>query len=126
MSAWVRLGAEQVIKIHDQIHPCPVRDRGLLHIAVDKPWTSFLGQEQYPKLMDKVAALLHGIARNHPFMDGNKRTALHASLILGRLNGVEILLPSDEAVAAFVEDVARGRLEHAASVSWFAAKARQI
>jgi len=52
-----------------------VRDNNLLHSALEMPKLSFGGQEIYPTVYEKAAAYLYHIARNHPFIDGNKRTA---------------------------------------------------
>ena len=78
MTPWVQLTRDDVVRIHNAVLPAPVRDEGLLASAVDKPWTSYMGVELYPSLADKAAALLVGLSRNHPFVDGNKRTAIGA------------------------------------------------
>jgi death on curing protein len=55
--------------------PVQVRDIGLLEAAVHRPRASVLGNDAYPDLLTKAAALLHSLARNHPLIDGNKRLA---------------------------------------------------
>lgn len=52
-----------------------VRDFALLHSAVERPKATFAGQDLYPNLFAKAAALLQSLCLNHPFTDGNKRTA---------------------------------------------------
>lgn len=53
-----------------------LRDLGLLKSAINRPRVSFGGKDLYPKVLDKAAALFHSMILNHPFLDGNKRTAL--------------------------------------------------
>ncbi|MGH8774320.1 MAG: type II toxin-antitoxin system death-on-curing family toxin [Jiangellaceae bacterium] len=67
-----------------------VRDVGLLQSALMRPGSSAFGQDAYPDAWTKAAALLHSIIRNHPFMDGNKRTGVNLALaFLGR-NGEDV------------------------------------
>lgn len=79
---------------------------GSLESALSRPFTSFAGQEMFPTLHDKIGALIHSIIAFHPFVDGNKRTALVAADVCLRLNGYR-LVPSDE-VEPFFWSVARG------------------
>jgi len=53
-----------------------VRDHGLLASAAARPQTTVLGEDAYPRLVDKAAALMHSLARNHALVDGNMRLAL--------------------------------------------------
>ncbi len=66
------------------------RDRGLLESAVMRPRSTFDGVPLYPSLATMAAALTVGVARNHPFVDGNKRTALACGIIFLGLNGNEV------------------------------------
>ncbi|WP_327033818.1 type II toxin-antitoxin system death-on-curing family toxin [Micromonospora ureilytica] len=50
-----------------------IRDAGLVESAVARPQTSVFGEDAYPDLWTKAAALLHSLVNNHPFVDGNKR-----------------------------------------------------
>lgn len=70
--------------------PLIVADEGLLQSAVARPQASVLGDDAYPTLWDKAAALLHSLARNHAFVDGNKRTAWASSWAFLRLNGIDL------------------------------------
>lgn len=74
-----------------------VKDRGLLESAVRKPRTDVFGKERYETVFDKVGALAKGICTNHPFHNGNKRTALLSAVSFLRLNGYELVLaPAEE------------------------------
>jgi death-on-curing protein len=66
-----------------------VRETALLESAVAAPQASFGGQSPYKDLAEVAAAYLFYLCRNHPFVDGNKRTALGACIVFLRLNGLE-------------------------------------
>ena len=87
--------------------PVEVRDVGLLESAVHRPRTSVLGQDAYPNVLTKAAALLHSLARNHPLVDGNKRLAWLATYVFCAKNGVE-LDPNDDDAYDLVVSVASG------------------
>ncbi len=74
-----------------------VRDPGLLAAAAGRPAAAFAGQEAYPNLVDKAAALLHSLVRNHALLDGNKRLAWLATYVLLDLNGVLLEAPDEDA-----------------------------
>jgi death-on-curing protein len=87
-----------------------LRDLGLLDAAVHRPRASVLGQDAYPDLFTKAAALLHSLARNHPLVDGNKRLAWLATYVFCAKNGVE-LDPADDPAYDMVVAVASGDIE---------------
>ncbi|MFZ9932636.1 MAG: type II toxin-antitoxin system death-on-curing family toxin [Chthoniobacterales bacterium] len=66
-----------------------IRDQALLESAVAAPQASFGGRSPYADIIEVAAAYLFYLCRNHPFIDGNKRTALGACLVFLRLNGAE-------------------------------------
>ncbi len=90
--------------------PIEVRDIGLLESAVHRPRASVLGQDAYPDLLTKAAALLHSLAGNHPLVDGNKRLAWLGTYVFLAKNGVE-LDPDDDDANAFVIAVAAGEID---------------
>lgn len=67
--------------------PLIVGDEGLLQAAIARPQASAFGDDAYPAVWDKAAALLHSLAANHPFVDGNKRSAWTAAWAFLGLNG---------------------------------------
>lgn len=75
----------------------PVHDIGLLDSAISRPRSSAFGQDAYPTLPLKAAAMLHSLTRNHPPIDGNKRLAWLATVVFVDLNGAEPDLSDDEA-----------------------------
>lgn len=93
------LEIETVLEINEEIlgHAYGLRDRGLLESAIYRPQQSAWGQDAYPCLWTKAAALFHSILFNHPFADGNKRTATMALLTFLHLNGKRVRLPENAA-----------------------------
>jgi death-on-curing protein len=75
----------------------PVRDVGLLDSAAARPRSSAFGEDAYPDLATKAAALLHSIARNHALVDGNKRLAWLAAVVFLDINGLEPRLDDAQA-----------------------------
>lgn len=75
-----------------------LRDLGLLESAVARPEASFSGEDLYPDLFLKTASLLHSLLRNHPFVDGNKRTAMFSAMTVLELNGYEFISEQMEIV----------------------------
>ena len=84
-----------------------VGDYGLLESALARPRASVFGEDAYPDLHLKAAALLHSLARNHALVDGNKRLAWTACLTFLAINGQWISAPEDERFD-FVIQVATG------------------
>ena len=94
-----------------------VRDQGLLESAVYRPQASFGGEDLYPNLFSKAAALGHSIIKNHPFVDGNKRTGFEAMRLTLRLNGYDIRA-SVNAKFNFVLAIAEGEVKEQAIADW--------
>ncbi len=94
-----------------------VRDVDLLDAAVVRPAASAFGEDAYPTLHDKAAALLHSVARNHPFTDGNKRTATVGALFMLEVNGACAAWDAHEALGKII-DVAEGRLDWEGLAAW--------
>lgn len=72
------------------------RDGGLLESAVYRPQASFGGADLYPDLFSKAASLGHSIIKNHPFLDGNKRTGFESMRLLLRINGFDLRAGEDQ------------------------------
>ncbi|WP_328970231.1 type II toxin-antitoxin system death-on-curing family toxin [Streptomyces sp. NBC_00239] len=95
-----RLGADEV------------RDYGLLDSALARPQASVFGQDAYPDIWEKAAALMESLARNHGLVDGNKRIAWYATWVFLHMNGhpLDAGFDVDEA-EQFVLDVCQGALD---------------
>lgn len=100
-----------------------VRDLGLLDSAMQRPKDKMnYGQ---PDISDLAAAYAYGVARNHPFIDGNKRTALVASFTFLFLNGYKVTTSQAENVKTFLS-LAEGTLSEEELSAWFRANLFKI
>jgi death on curing protein len=104
------LSLEDLLDLVTALRAGPVRDLGLLDSACHRPMASFFGDEAYPTLAGKAAALMHSLACNHALVDGNKRLALLATVVFLRINGYVLDLTDDEAFALTMS-VAAGQLD---------------
>jgi len=104
------LSLEDLLDLVKSIGVGRVRDLGLLDSACHRPQASFFGQEAYPALAGKAAALMHTLACNHALVDGNKRLALLATVVFLRINGYVLDLTDDEAFDLTMS-VAAGQLD---------------
>ncbi len=119
------LTVEEVLVIHQRLIQRTggsggLRDLGLLESAVARPHASFAGEDLYPDLWSKAAALMHSLIKNHPFVDGNKRTAITAAGIFLALNG-RALRARNEELAAFTERAAMGEAGLEEIATWLEA-----
>lgn len=104
------LSLEDLLGLVKALGAGPVRDIGLLDSACHRPRSGFLGQEAYPTLAGKAAALMHSLAGNHALVDGSKRLALLATVVFLRINGFGLELTDEEAFD-LVLSVAAGQLD---------------
>jgi death-on-curing protein len=88
-----------------------VRDIGLLESAVARPQASAFGEDAYPDLFLKAAALMESLARNHALIDGNKRLAWVATRYFLIRNGTDVRASSAVEGDRFVREVAQGMVE---------------
>lgn len=93
-----------------------VRDLGLLDSALQRPQNKLAYET--PDLADMAAAYAYGIARNHPFVDGNKRTALVVSRTFLLINGYQIKASKEDRLKTFLA-LAEGSLPEDALAAWF-------
>ena len=108
------LTLEEVLYIHvNQIDEYGgshgIRDEGLLESAIAQPLAGFGDQEFHKDLLDKAAAYLFYLCKNHPFIDGNKRVALAVSLVFLDLNRIDLNDP-EEALYDLTIGVASGNI----------------
>ncbi len=100
-----------ILKLGQEIIPdFRIRDLGLLESAVARPRTSVFGEDAYPTFADKVAALMHSIARNHALIDGNKRLAWSAARLFCLMNDLDIKMKQERAYELVV-GLASGQIE---------------
>ena len=89
--------------------PPPIRDAGLLASAAARPQATVFGEDAYPDLWEKAAALLHSIVTSHPLVDGNKRLGWLAAAVFLLINGAPADQASNDDVYELVIAVAEGR-----------------
>jgi death-on-curing protein len=123
------LTAAEVLAIHDEVLAATggaegLRDLGLLESAVARPLAGFGETLLHPDRPSQAAALLQSLASNHPFVDGNKRTAFTAMDVFLRLNGARLEATEDDKYG-FVIDVVTNRLEFEGMVAWLNAHIRE-
>ncbi len=114
---------EQVLAIHarqiaEHGGSSGVRDNGLLESALGRPQNLLAYSETPPSLVRLAAAYAFGIARNHPFVDGNKRTALVLSFTFLMLHGIVITAPREDRYFIFY-DLAAGHVSEEELTAWF-------
>lgn len=119
---WIRQDA--VLAMHEEsllLHGGPegVRDLGLLESALARPKNLLAYSEQVPSLAQLAAAYAKGIVANHPFVDGNKRTAFIVSITFLRLNAFQLTAQKEDRVLTFWK-LAAGEITELELALWFA------
>ena len=89
-----------------------IRDMELLKSALGVPATTYGGEFLHTEICEMAAAYLFHLARNHPFIDGNKRVGAVTALVFLTLNGFDIFAPEED-FAEMVQAVARGEMDKA-------------
>jgi death on curing protein len=117
------LTPEQVLFLHSRLiaetggmHG--VRDLSMLLSALARPQATFEDKEFYPDLFSKTACLMDSLVRNHPFVDGNKRTAITSAGIFLWINGYRLRVENDEMVC-FTLACAQSQLSLPEIIEWF-------
>ena len=118
----IQLTVQDIYELHRELEDAfvlssGVRDKNLLASAVNTPFQTFMGNDLYPSLYDKAARLCYGIANNHPFTDGNKRTALHSMYVYLIINGFDITATQQD-VENMIIGVAAGNMTNTELVQW--------
>ena len=118
----IQFTLQDIYELHTQLENAfvlssGVRNENLLASAVNTPFQTFMGNDLYPSLYDKAAQLCYGIANNHPFTDGNKRTALHSMYVYLIINGFDIMATQQD-VENMIIDVASGNMTNVELAQW--------
>ncbi|WP_258232071.1 type II toxin-antitoxin system death-on-curing family toxin [Priestia megaterium] len=88
---------KRMILMYNDNEQIGVKDRGLLESAVYKPQQTLFEKDAYKTIYDKAAVLLHSIAKNHAFYNGNKRTALMSMIVFLYTNGLKFTMSDSKA-----------------------------
>jgi death on curing protein len=102
-----------------------IRDFGALESALSQPYMTFGGNELYPSLAEKAAALGFSLIQNHPFADGNKRTGHAAMAMFLTINGHKINASIDEQ-AEIILSVAAGKLDRDEFTAWLSSHIQEF
>lgn len=116
MSEYEYLDLEDVLGIIRTMSLGPVKDLGLLDSATARPKSSAFGDDAYPTLSLKAAALLHSMTKNHALIDGNKRIAWLSTVVFCDLNGCSPKISDDEAFQ-LVWDIASSQQNDVGSIA---------
>jgi len=116
------LSLEQLLEIYALVVKATggsagLRDLGRLEAAIAVQTQNVFGEELYPDLIDKAAALVRGVIADYPFVDGNKRTAMLAGLTLLEINGIRFAANPGE-IEDFAVLVATDKLDVPSIVAW--------
>jgi len=101
-----------------------IRDRERLEAAVARPASSAFGEDAYKTLQEKVSAMMHSVARNHPFTDGNKRTATMSTVFMLNVNGYDVDWDASEALEVIL-NLAEGKMDMPEFATWLPIKQAQ-
>ena len=94
-----------------------IRDQGLMESAIARPYQTFNGEDLYPTVFEKAAALTESIIINHPFIDGNKRTGFLAMLIILEIGNLKITA-SNDTTYNFTIQISTGEIKFEEIVTW--------
>jgi len=99
----IKLNIRDVLSLHKMVCSATggiseVRDMGILESAIYHSYASFEGKDLYKTIAEKASRHAYGIIRNHPFLDGNKRTGLFVMLVFLELNGIKLKFSQSELV----------------------------
>jgi death on curing protein len=124
------LSAEQVLFIHSRLidetgGSHGIRDTGLLQAAVERPKATFGGKDLYPDSFYKAAALLESLIKNHPFIDGNKRTAMASTGLFLQKNGYS-LETSQKDFVRFALAMATKNIKTEDAAKWIKENSRKL
>ena len=116
------LTVNEVIEIHNKLIVATggspnLRDMGLLESAVFGCTQTFGSEDLYPTVIEKAARMAYSICSNHPFVDGNKRVAVTALLVILRMNGISVQFTQQELIKLGL-GVADGSIDYEEIVAW--------
>jgi death-on-curing protein len=125
----ILLSIDEIIEIHEKLLAATggaygIRDVHLLESAVMSCYQSFADENLYPTITDKAARMAFAICSNHPFVDGNKRVAVTAMLVMLRLNDIHLYFTQQELVDIGL-GIADGSIGYDDIVRWIAAHTKE-
>lgn len=124
------LSVEEVLVLHDYQIERFGGSHGLLSLpllesAIGRPTANFSGKDLYVDVYEKAAVLVYSLVKNHPFLDGNKRTGVHAALTFLVLNAIQLNLTSEQVINLGL-DIANNKLSFKETAEFFKANTTYI
>ncbi len=124
------ISADEILAIHEEMINIfggshGIRDFNLLYSAIYRPQASFAGEDLYKNIFDKAAALVHSSLLNHPFSDGNKRTAYTSCARFLYINGFN-LVASTSQIITFTKSVENKKLDITTIVVWLKKHSKKL
>jgi len=118
----ILLTVDEIIELHEKLIVATggssgIRDRTLLESAVLGCTQTFGGEELYPTIVEKVARLAYAICNNHAFIDGNKRVAVTALLVVLRMNDITLKFTQQELITLGL-GIADSSIDYEGVVNW--------
>lgn len=125
-----RITVDQVVRLHEAILKETggirgIRDHGAVESAVARPFSSFGDFEPYESKFAKAAALIHSLIKNHPFVDGNKRTGITAGVLFLWVNGYR-LTATQESFEETAMSIAEGKMDLDEITKWLKANVTEV
>jgi death-on-curing protein len=116
------LTVSEIILLHEKLITATggergIRDKRLLESAVLSCYQTFGGEELYPTVIEKAARMAFAICKSHPFIDGNKRTAIVSMLVLLRIRGISLRYTQAELVELGLK-IANSFIEYEEIIMW--------
>ncbi|MEE1124466.1 MAG: type II toxin-antitoxin system death-on-curing family toxin [Acutalibacteraceae bacterium] len=118
----IKITQEQILTLHSELTYITggsndIRDIALLSSALNAPFQQFDNTDLFPTIQQKAGRLGYGLIKNHPFIDGNKRTGIHTMLIFLEINGISLEYTQKE-LYTMVIDVASGAFDTEEIAEW--------
>jgi len=116
------LTTDEIIEVHEKLIKVTggspgLRDMGLLESAVLGCTQTFGGEDLYPSVIERASRMAYSICKNHPFVDGNKRVAVTAMLVILRMNDIMLSFTQEELICLGL-GVADGNLGYDEIIAW--------
>jgi death on curing protein len=119
----LELTREDIVEIHDRVIVLYGGIKGILNEGTIEYAIASASKKQ--DVVDQAAVILEIVAKRHPFLDGNKRTAFASAAVLLRLDGYETIATDDE-IISFMLDSAAGRLTRSQVVTWLKDRLKRV
>ena len=124
------LTPEQILILHEELvnkygGSSGIRDKGMFESAINRPFATFGGNDLYPDIYLKAGAFIQAVVKDHPFVDGNKRTAFAGAFVFLKINKIYLQVKKSEGVK-FMINVANKNLSVEEISTWLKKHSKKI